>query len=610
MGFAYNLISNLTAKIVYSTVEGYAFLFSRYGASVLLAGEGLILLQAAGPRRVITTGIKAATICVIGRAIWSFIHATRATINGSSNDQNGQTSATAAATSAAASAAAAVTAAAEATKSIWDWTPPESDAFASGAWFVLRELVRTAEEVRAQNPEVDEIMGRDEMSPTELASRLYYYYSACEQQEISEAYPLDGAPKAPESLLSVLRAKRCLATFAYDCTSDAVLAPALESKGYRLLAAQYTPDFGEGCPAFYLALSVPGSNSTTRNPEIGRPQKEVLLCLRGTYSPEDVFTDLIATGTTFAAGLTPGVACSAHSGMAKAALSLALRFEDLLCSLRDTGHMVTLVGHSLGAGVSSLLAIHLKQKGFTSENLRCFAYEPPACVDLPLAMDCADVVTSVVHEDDCVPRLAMGPFTSFLQDLAVYDWRKAAESDGMPAALSVMHHLAGLFGAKEATKAAEKVENQAEAVAEAVAIAEGASIGTTKGSENKKLSAAAVPADPAAAVAAITSLAPKSETSSSSKALNDYSNTSMVASSSFEEGTCRYNPYPPGKIVFITLPTNELDGSKAVRALLEPSHPVVRTLRLTSHSISDHFIDKPEFLFALGEVVDVPEKKE
>lgn len=577
VGFVYRLISNLAAKIVYSTVEGYAFLFSRYGASVMLAGQALILLQTAGPKRVIAAGIKAATACVVGRSIWAFVQASRAIDNGTEQEHGTSASASAAATAAAQNAAAAVAAAAEATKSIWDWEPPQDDQFASGAWFVLRELARTAEEVRAQNPEVDEIMGRDEMSPTELASRLYYFYCAEEDAGLS-AYDLEGASEVPDTLLSMLCLKRPLATFAYDCTTDAELGPALEDKGYRLLAAQYVPDFDLGCPAYYLALSTPGTNASSPS---AKQEKEVLLCVRGTYSPEDVFTDLIAVGITYADGFVPGHTCHVHAGMGKAALALARKFEVLLCSLRDAGHTVTLVGHSLGAGVCSLLAVHLRQKGFTHENLRCFAYEPPACMDLPLAEACADIVTCTVHADDCVPRLAMGPFLQFLHELAEFDWRKAAETDGMPAALSVMHHLAGLFGAKEATEAAKRGEEKAEAAAAVAKVAEGMS----------KEVAGSSPAPNAP-------LLPGDGSQEEGEAPLEISNAP------------KYNPYPPGKIVFVALPPGELDASKAVRALVEPSHPVVRRLRLTSRMIPDHFIDKPAFLTALGETVTAMELKE
>lgn len=44
---------------------------------------------------------------------------------------------------------------------------------------------------------------------------------------------------------------------------------------------------------------------------------------------------------------------------------------------------MTLTGHSLGAGVTSLLAALLKEKGL--KRLKCYAFEPPACMDRSLA---------------------------------------------------------------------------------------------------------------------------------------------------------------------------------------------------------------------------------
>lgn len=85
-----------------------------------------------------------------------------------------------------------------------------------------------------------------------------------------------------------------------------------------MITAQYNADLSSGCPAYYLAL-----NDTT---------KAALLCIRGTYSPEDMLTDLLASGVQF---MDSGH--SAHAGMVKAAQFLAKKFGGLLHALHDAG---------------------------------------------------------------------------------------------------------------------------------------------------------------------------------------------------------------------------------------------------------------------------------
>ncbi|KAL7463719.1 hypothetical protein ACHAXS_004076 [Conticribra weissflogii] len=61
-------------------------------------------------------------------------------------------------------------------------------------------------------------------------------------------------------------------------------------------------------------------------------------------------------------------------------------------------------GHSLGAGVASILALMLRSK-FPS--LKCFAYEVPGCIfDEDLCKETEEYIISFVRNDDLVPRLS------------------------------------------------------------------------------------------------------------------------------------------------------------------------------------------------------------
>jgi len=194
---------------------------------------------------------------------------------------------------------------------------------------------------------------------------------------------------------------------------------------------------------------------------------------------------------------------------------------------------VTVVGHSLGAGVASLLSLLLKDRGLKPGTLRSVAYEPPACMDLALAEACAEdgLVTSLVTRDDVVPRLAPGPFAALLKQLASFDWKAEAKRDdqGTPPVLVAMQRLSGLFGST-------------------------------------------APGD-----------APSDDGSDSDGSISSKGSLHQPG----------YNPYVPGRIMYFS-PSSEDGGGEAVKVMVPPTSPVLRRIRITSCMLSDHFIDGKE----------------
>ena len=63
-----------------------------------------------------------------------------------------------------------------------------------------------------------------------------------------------------------------------------------------------------------------------------------------------------------------------------------------------------LVGHSLGAGAASLLALMLESSGLPRERLGCLAFAPPMAMVPELADACKGLITSIVFRDDIVTR--------------------------------------------------------------------------------------------------------------------------------------------------------------------------------------------------------------
>lgn len=100
-----------------------------------------------------------------------------------------------------------------------------------------------------------------------------------------------------------------------------------------------------------------------------------------------------------------------HNGLLKAGQWV---FDSELEVLRDLleknpTYTLTFAGHSLGAGVASLLTIVALQNldmlgNIERKRIRCYAMAPARCMSLNLAVRYADVVNSVVLQDDFLPR--------------------------------------------------------------------------------------------------------------------------------------------------------------------------------------------------------------
>ncbi|KAL6569501.1 hypothetical protein OROMI_014015 [Orobanche minor] len=100
-----------------------------------------------------------------------------------------------------------------------------------------------------------------------------------------------------------------------------------------------------------------------------------------------------------------------HNGLLKAAQYVLGEEGGLLRELveRNREYTLTFAGHSLGAGVVTLMAMLAVKNGemlghIERKRIRCFAIAPARCISLNLAVRYADVINSVVLQDDFLPR--------------------------------------------------------------------------------------------------------------------------------------------------------------------------------------------------------------
>ncbi|XP_033102025.1 sn1-specific diacylglycerol lipase alpha-like isoform X4 [Anneissia japonica] len=157
---------------------------------------------------------------------------------------------------------------------------------------------------------------------------------------------------------------------------------------------------------------------------IDHEMRTVVIAIRGTLSMQDCLTDCHASSTAI-----PVEGCSenfqAHKGMVEAALYIKKKLtEELLLTnafMRDTVHgsaqqyKLVLVGHSLGAGTATVLAILLRPD---YPELKCFAFSPPGGLLNKEALEYSkEFVLSVVVGKDVVIRIGLPQLEVLRSDL-------------------------------------------------------------------------------------------------------------------------------------------------------------------------------------------------
>lgn len=137
-------------------------------------------------------------------------------------------------------------------------------------------------------------------------------------------------------------------------------------------------------------------------------REKVVVSIRGTLSMKDVLTDLNAEGEPLPLN-PPREDWLGHKGMVQAAVYIKNKLEEENLIEKALNHNaergtpnfgLVLVGHSLGAGTASILAILMKQQ---YADLQCFSYSPPGgLLSMPAVEQSKEYITSVVVGKDAV----------------------------------------------------------------------------------------------------------------------------------------------------------------------------------------------------------------
>ncbi|KAK4573020.1 hypothetical protein RGQ29_031119 [Quercus rubra] len=161
---------------------------------------------------------------------------------------------------------------------------------------------------------------------------------------------------------------------------------------------------------------------------IDNRRKLVILGIRGTQTVYDLITDIVSSSD----GEVTFEGYSTHFGTAEAARWFLFHEMGTIrnCLEKYEGYRLRLVGHSLGGATASLLAIMLRRKsymelGFSPDIVSAVGFATPPCVSRELAENCSDFVTTVVMQDDIVPRLSAASLTRLRNEILQTDCKSS-----------------------------------------------------------------------------------------------------------------------------------------------------------------------------------------
>ncbi|KAK3441184.1 hypothetical protein EUGRSUZ_B01530 [Eucalyptus grandis] len=256
-------------------------------------------------------------------------------------------------------------------------------------------------------------MGVQDWSLSDLTVGLYFIY--LRQASANPLEDINGVLISSDAIVQDLMYHTELAK---GCYKDSAAGLARNSMLRESNVLKYVKNSSILRPGYYIGIDY--------------RKKLVIFGIRGTHSVYDLITDVASSSheeVTFEG-------YSTHFGTAEATRwFLAHEIGTIKqCLDKHQGFRLRLVGHSLGGAIASLLAIMLRKKsekelGFSPELVSAVAYATPPCVSRELAESCSDFVTTVVMQDDIVPRLSAASLTRLRNEILQTDWTSIIEKE-------------------------------------------------------------------------------------------------------------------------------------------------------------------------------------
>ncbi|KAF5179957.1 sn1-specific diacylglycerol lipase beta [Thalictrum thalictroides] len=180
-------------------------------------------------------------------------------------------------------------------------------------------------------------------------------------------------------------------------------------------------------PGYYIGIDI-------RN-------KLVVFGIRGTHTVYDLITNIVSSSdreVTFEG-------YSTHFGTAEAARWFLDHEMGTIrkCLEKHEGFRLRLVGHSLGGATAALLAIMLRKRsqeelGFNPDIVSAVGIGTPPCVSKELAEGCYDYVSTLVLQDDIIPRLSVASLRRLRNEILQNDWMTVLEKEDWKSVVDVV----------------------------------------------------------------------------------------------------------------------------------------------------------------------------
>ncbi|KAK9140235.1 hypothetical protein Scep_009916 [Stephania cephalantha] len=174
---------------------------------------------------------------------------------------------------------------------------------------------------------------------------------------------------------------------------------------------------------------------------IDHRNKLIILGIRGTHTVYDLITDILSSSEREVSF----EGYSTHFGTAEAARWFLNHEIDTIrkCISKHEGFKLRLVGHSLGGATASLLAIMLRkipkeELGFSPDIVTAVGFATPPCVSKKLAESCSDYVSTIVMQDDIIPRLSVSSLKSLRNEILHTDWSSVLEKEDWKSVIDVL----------------------------------------------------------------------------------------------------------------------------------------------------------------------------
>jgi hypothetical protein len=141
------------------------------------------------------------------------------------------------------------------------------------------------------------------------------------------------------------------------------------------------------------------SHTSTYRYFVACREKEVVVILPGTQGIGDIAIDINAFESDISGH-------KMHRGIHLSAEILFKKLESSLVLFSKGGFAIRVVGHSLGAGIGSILTYLLRTHSEVKD-IHCFGFGCPPCVSASFGDSLNDTVTNVVLRDDLVCRASV-----------------------------------------------------------------------------------------------------------------------------------------------------------------------------------------------------------